>query len=531
MTPTVLFATCFIFLDLENLHLLSVCNLYCSIESAVMQVAGLDRHLQPGLRDVFISAEERENGENIAIKSTERTEEERRSEGASPEANPVRKPVKEEMTVEGRGKDGLKIEEILERNQGSKQGSEESLTAETYAKLRERSEESITVKTILSDNAQKWEMVKTVKSHNTGTQEEAKYETDVKYKKSDRIEKLRQIVEERESKLVAGINLHEGMRGDEDVKMLTVKQEIAEKGNKERGRGKESEFPAAIQIITESQNPPSSPPPHSHHNVPPPFPVTPTQVPPLSSLPSTPYVKVSPQFLPPAVTSSNPTVSTAAPSEVRSVSLLEDLLIEVLRTPGHHLNQNELEVKASPNLEDERDKNMWLNPAWKELQTTHKVQKINTVAQPEGEFTHIGLNTKNPKPTPKSNENTSTARLVKLTRKPNMTQPTDKPKTVKLVENDTKLAAKQNKTFPPQPQLTRPSAKSQLTTANTPLTKPRKINRSSKNKTIRKSKEKKRKKDNKTQKPSKRKKEVTTSAYFPYFTDNYCPPECACYGR
>uniref|UniRef100_A0A4W6E7W0 Wu:fc23c09 n=1 Tax=Lates calcarifer TaxID=8187 RepID=A0A4W6E7W0_LATCA len=112
-----------------------------------------------------------------------------------------------------------------------------------------------------------------------------------------------------------------------------------------------------------------------------------------------------------------------------------------------------------------------------------------------------------------------------------MTQPTDKPKTVKLVENDTKLAAKQNKTFPPQPQLTRPSAKSQLTTANTPLTKPRKINRSSKNKTIRKTKEKKRKKDNKTQKPSKRKKEVTTSAYFPYFTDNYCPPECACYGR
>ncbi|GLD48393.1 nuclear receptor corepressor 2 [Lates japonicus] len=103
-----------------------------------MQVAGLDRHLQSDLRDVFISAEERENGENIAIEATERTEEERRSEGASPEANPVRKPVKEEMTVEGRREDGLKIEKILERNQGSKQGKVpplSSLPPTPYAKV------------------------------------------------------------------------------------------------------------------------------------------------------------------------------------------------------------------------------------------------------------------------------------------------------------------------------------------------------------------------------------------------------------
>ncbi|KAK2859026.1 hypothetical protein Q5P01_003646 [Channa striata] len=42
-----------------------------------------------------------------------------------------------------------------------------------------------------------------------------------------------------------------------------------------------------------------------------------------------------------------------------------------------------------------------------------------------------------------------------------------------------------------------------------------------------------RKKDNKTQKPSEKKERVSTptSMPFPYFMDNYCPPECACYGR
>nr|XP_020509323.1 decorin-like [Labrus bergylta] len=52
-----------------------------------------------------------------------------------------------------------------------------------------------------------------------------------------------------------------------------------------------------------------------------------------------------------------------------------------------------------------------------------------------------------------------------------------------------------------------------------------------KTKTTKKSKEKK-KKDNKTQKPmKKKKKEIMAPTHFPYFMDNYCPPECACYGR
>uniref|UniRef100_A0A3B4T9X3 Wu:fc23c09 n=1 Tax=Seriola dumerili TaxID=41447 RepID=A0A3B4T9X3_SERDU len=112
-----------------------------------------------------------------------------------------------------------------------------------------------------------------------------------------------------------------------------------------------------------------------------------------------------------------------------------------------------------------------------------------------------------------------------------MTQSTGKPKTVKLVENDSKLAGKRNKASLPKPQLTKPSAKPQLTTTKTLSTRPTKINRGRKNKTITKSKEKKRKKDNKTQKPKEKKEEVATPTHFPYFMDNYCPPECACYGR
>ncbi|XP_068443113.1 wu:fc23c09 [Clinocottus analis] len=58
--------------------------------------------------------------------------------------------------------------------------------------------------------------------------------------------------------------------------------------------------------------------------------------------------------------------------------------------------------------------------------------------------------------------------------------------------------------------------------------RPTKLNRRTQNKTIKKSKEKKRKKDNKT---PKREKKVIMPTHFPYFKDNYCPLECACYGR
>lgn len=101
----------------------------------------------------------------------------------------------------------------------------------------------------------------------------------------------------------------------------------------------------------------------------------------------------------------------------------------------------------------------------------------------------------------------------------NFTQSRHKPKTAKLKENNIKLKVKQSKASP-QPQLTEPSAKTMLTTTKSPSVKQTKINRSSGNKKMNKAQEKKRKKDNRT-----------TPTYFPYFMDDYCPPECACYGR
>lgn len=520
------------------------------------------------LRNVSLSAEEKEK----SVESTERrkTQEEQRSEGLTPETKPEKTRMKEKIEVEMIG--------FFDSSQEYEEGGEERLIPETtFSKILgedtdkvdevERRVDGPNLKAneeSQTDNSKTRETIKAVHSHNTGVQKKGK---------DDKI-KLRQDKEEeeRESKLVAGINHHEDTRGvaNEDIeKMVTVNQGNVEekRGNEERGKraekgesitnanhnelverekendivfgnltpplstsstplGKDFEIPATLQIITQSPNPTTSP-PVQHHNVPPSLLVTPTQVSLVSSLPRPLYAKVSPQFFPPSVTLSNPTtishisVSTVLPGEVRSVSLLT----EVLQSPRRHLKQSELEAKAGPNLEDVMVKNLLFKPARTVIQTT---MDINTAVQPqETEFIPevTAATPKQPNPKPKSNENNPTAQPVEFTHKPNMTQPTGEPKAFKLVENDTKLTVRQNKASLPQPQLAKPSAKPQLTT--TPSLRPTKINRSSKNK----SKEKKRKKDNKTQKPSEKKKEVITPAHFPYFMDNYCPPECACYGR
>ncbi|CAK6961322.1 uncharacterized protein LOC122871106 [Scomber scombrus] len=440
----------------------------------VTQIAGLDRAelRREQLRDASLSVEEKE----MAVKSSEgrKTEEKQRSDGLTPETNPAREPVKSEMPVEERKR-------------------EEGLTPETDPENKKMEKQS--------------------KDKITKTREERQQQ---KYSTADMLEVL-----------------------DKEVEVLRKedgqKTEIAE-------LGKESVIPDTIQIITLSQNPPPS---AHHHNVPPPLPLTPTQIPPVFSHPPTPYTKVTPQFLPPSVTLPNPTrinrilFSTVSPDEVKTVSLIEELLTKVLKSPGHHVEQNELEVKASPSLEDIMVKNILKKPAQKDPQTTHKredivvkpiesefISKVQgaTPKPKEAKFITKDLKTKETNSTP--NENNSTAKPVKLTHKPNTTQSTSKPKTVKLTENETKLTVKQNKASPAQPQL----SKVQMTTAKTPSMRPMKINRGSKNKTIKKSREKQRKKDNKTQKPTKM-KAVTTPTHFPYFLDNYCPPDCACYGR
>uniref|UniRef100_A0A3P8SDU8 Uncharacterized protein n=1 Tax=Amphiprion percula TaxID=161767 RepID=A0A3P8SDU8_AMPPE len=154
---------------------------------------------------------------------------------------------------------------------------------------------------MLTDGTKNWEIVKPVKN------QEAEYdESDVKYKKSDRVQEI--LEEERESRLVAGISFHD-TRGDthEDEKISAAKQEIVAEEQEERAEReedikhvnikelvegekedgvvvynltpplstssaqvrKESENPATTQIITQPQNPPPPPPPlhHHHHNI------------------------------------------------------------------------------------------------------------------------------------------------------------------------------------------------------------------------------------------------------------------------
>ncbi|XP_062238940.1 wu:fc23c09 [Platichthys flesus] len=494
-------------------------------KSTMTQIAGLDRDHQSELRGIFTSAEERGNGE-------------RRSEGASPETNPVRTPVKRERPVEERGEDELK----MDRNQGYAKGIQERRNAP-------------------KSNPKNWLQVK---SHNTGTQEEETHDdTDVKFKQ---MEKLRQEIvdEERKSRLVAGISEYYDRRGDapEDEKIVTAekggneeREELGEdvknaKNNEWKERQREDHMlvpllrtaPAQVESVSAAINTLTPiPPRRNHHNLSPLVPFTPTLVSPLSSLPSTPYSETSPQFFPADVFIQNPSVSTVVPGVVRFVSPVEDLLFEEQKTPGYHLKQNQ-EVKAGPNVEDETDKHVWPEPAQKEAQEIHTVVQPESEITPgvqeatlkpkEAEFITRDLSTKEPDPITKSNENIATAELVNFTHKPNMTRATGKPGSDKLMENDTKLAVRQNKSSLSRPPVAKTSARPRLATARTPSTRPTKINRTSKNKTVRKSKDNKGKKDNKTNKtPSERKKKVTAPTPFPYFLDNYCPPECACYGR
>lgn len=426
----------------------------------------------------------------------------------TPETNPEKERMEEETTAGFPGSVG----DMLDGNRGHEKGSEERLTPETETKREEHSVvdmvRDLDKDEVMGEGGPNLETnvesktVKTVLTDDTTTLE--------KFQISDQMDKLKQDImeEERESRLVAGISLHEETRGDaykneEKINQRNVgekggdeereKREEAEDGGDIKNAnhnelaqremtdhvavsdltpplstsstqlGKEFEIPTS-EIITQSQNPPGSPPPVHHRNVPPSLLVAPTQVPPVSSHPPSPHAKVSPQI----------SVSTVAPGEV----LLEDLLAEVLQGPGHHLKQNELEVKASPNLEDIIVKHILFKPAQKELQTT---REINSVQLKEGEFIPKvqpatpkpnrktkDLTTKEPNSTPKSNENNPTSKPVEFTRKPNTTQPTGEPKTVKLMENDTELTIKRNKASPPRPQLTKPSVKPLLTTAKTP---------------------------------------------------------------
>ncbi|CAJ1054734.1 extracellular matrix protein 2 [Xyrichtys novacula] len=361
-----------------------------------------------------------------------------------------------------------------------------------------------------------------------------------KSKKSDQVMK-EMVEEERQSRLVAGIIPHKEEEGYEEREEEGDEGENIKYANQkdlgDRGKGahtvvsnltpplstssthqgKEIQIPATIQAVTLSPNPPPF-----HFNVPSSVLVTTSQAPPVSSQPLTSSTRVSPLISPPSLTP-NPTKSsdiTVNPGVRGSVFLLEDLLSEVFQSPGHHLRQNEMDERA--HVEDVMVKNVLFKPAWKEETTSQTNTK-------EDEFvSKVPAATPKPKEEPKDLKEPHPAlerkennpRTKPAEGNPNMVKPTGQ---TKPVENDTKFNVKRNKT-PPLSQPAKPNAK---TSSN----RPSKNDKSGKNKTTKKSKEKKRKKDNKTQKPPEKKKEVSAPTHFPYFKDDYCPPECVCYGR
>lgn len=582
-------------------------SLHCTTGLTFAQIDGWNSHDQSDLRnkelsDVFTSAEMRKNGaENITEESTQMTKtEEQRGERNTSERNPTRELVEKVKTVKERRGDGLtsQIETEMEENTeretttaGSIEGlfvkkSDEGYTPETFltsSLLQEGTKREIysvpdtaeyvdTDKEVASkmrENGPSLDPASKTETHNesrrlirTGGKwkidhdhdavipEEANHNRiDVKVKRSDQIERLKQkmVEEEQEGELVAGISHQEKRRAAQTIKEIGDKEKGAKKSEdiahavyKELIEKEDqvlinniasplSIFPAqvenaTIQIIIRSQNKP----PASH--ISPSLPVTPTQIPPDSSHPPTLYTTDSFQ---------SPSVNIHIPNSLSHITDLTESL-------GGHLKQKEMEVKAGSVIEDVMAKNVLLKPAWKEVQTHRAEDKgeINRVVQPyEGEFillvqtattqpNEAKFFTREPNSTSKINAVLS-AEVPRLAHKSNTSasQSMGKYRNVELMENYTKLTGKQNKASSPQLQLNKSSAKPQLGTAKTPSPRPVKNNKQSKNKTIKKSKEKRRKKNNKTQKPPKKKKEILPPTQFPYFMDNYCPIECACYGR
>ncbi|KAM9845565.1 uncharacterized protein ACBR49_010597 isoform 2-T2 [Aulostomus maculatus] len=314
----------------------------------------------------------------------------------------------------------------------------------------------------------------------------------VKKLKADMVE------EERESMLVAGIRLHEMTRDDEEDEDDNEgwKRDKKEGGEDVKVDSVEVSISTPPQPKNEAYIPttPQNPPPLPHRG-PLKHPVPPSQAPPIFSHPLTPHAKVHPPFSPLSATLPKKThpisASRVSPGDKKSVSLIEDLLIEVFHSPRHHLSQ----LQEKPKSGETTVTSILREPETKDLQTTHKdTRTIKTIIQTkERDFFS------------EARANISAA------------NPTHNPKTLRLTLNEAKHKAKQNKASAAQTE-----AKS--TAFQTPSAK---THRGSRNMTVKKSKE--RGKNNKSRKPER--KEVTTPTYFPFFLENYCPPDCACYGR
>lgn len=357
------------------------------------------------------------------------------------------------------------------------------------------------------DKTQTWQTVQTVDSHNGEIEEEKKGKNFEKSRERVEMDKPRQKMEEveKEGMLVAGIHLQQETREGRQ-KTSTDGQENAEDkgGNEER---EVENVKNAKHEVAAREN--------GDHTV----------VNNLTPLLNTTKPGAEIKF--PATkptTANHMLVPTEAPASERSVLLFEDLLTEVLHRPGQHFKRNEVEGKASPSVEEVMVENISFEPAQKELQTAGETNPKVHAATPKPtpiQLTTKYLKTEESSSRLKSNKNNHLAKLTKQTPK-NTTSTQNR--------NGTELTATQNKASPAQPNLTRASAKTQAAAVVTPSVKQVKGNKTSKNNKANKLKEKKKKKDNRTQKIAE-KEEETAPTHFPYFLDDYCPPECACYGR
>ncbi|XP_055793633.1 asporin-like [Salvelinus fontinalis] len=163
-------------------------------------------------------------------------------------------------------------------------------------------------------------------------------------------------------------------------------------------------------------------------------------------------------------------------------------------------------------------------PTAKELQPTAKPKvTVQTNSTPKTQQTNHTPKTQQTNSTPKTQQTNSTPKTQQTNHTPKTQQTKPTPKTLQTKRT-------------PKTQQTKPTAKPAVpkhTMKLTQTTKSRKTKtgKHQKKDKINERKGKPLKKDNKTKETKQEKKEGTNPAYFPYFKDNYCPPDCACYGR
>nr|XP_029523033.1 extracellular matrix protein 2-like [Oncorhynchus nerka] len=281
------------------------------------------------------------------------------------------------------------------------------------------------------------------------------------------------------------------------------------------------------QAINESMSPPPAampvplydvtPPPATQHGPPPVTPSTPSQV---------------PESATHALTQPASHFQDPAPEAEEAISLVDSELIMVqsvtdssqtnLREGESFVSQS-MEVKVGPIIkvsindnQTERNSIVFLK------ETENTVKQLKSTDKPKQEK----LTAKELQPTAKPKE------MTKPTAKPNVTVQTNS--TPKTLQTNHTLKTLQTKRTP-KTQQTKSTAKPAMPKHTMKLTQTTKSIKTKTGKHQKKDKINERKgkplkKDN-TTKETKQEKEGTNPAYFPYFKDNYCPLECACYGR